>query len=207
MLKPDTITGAVKYSNSATITLWGNEIKSDTVEKIASEFSMAARNYSVKLHKTCALTKQPLAGAVFGIYNAQGGLIATGETKNDGYLIIETNLKEGIVLREHELYYAQEHKPPEAYMLDDTAQWFIFCNSSAEICDTCRARMGDKTAVRIPLGQIGNMDIVNEPITYDLPATGGTGSALYILCGLFLMTPPLVCALRRRRSYIRRSRK
>ena len=139
VLKPDTITGAVEYSNSATVTLWGEEVKSDTIEKIASEFNIAAKNYSVKLHKTCALTKKPLAGAVFGIYNEQGGLITTGETESDGYLLVETNLKEGIVLREHELYYAQEHRPPESYLLDDTEQWFIFCNSSAEICDTCQA--------------------------------------------------------------------
>ena len=120
---------------------------------------------------------------------------------------METNLKEGIVLREHELYYAQEHRPPESYLLDDTEQWFIFCNSSAEICDTCQARMGDKTAVRIPLGQIGNMDIANIPVSYKLPATGGSGTTLHVLCGLCLVLAPLVYGLHLRRKYLKRTRK
>ena len=205
VLKPDTINGAVMYTNYATITLWGDEINSDIISKITGEFNIAAKNYSVKLHKTCALTKQPLEGAVFRVYNEQGGLIASGETGNDGYLIIETDLKEGIILREHELYYAQEYKSPESYILDDTEQWFIFCNSTDEICDTCQTRMGDKNAVRIPLGQIGIMDIVNEPIAYELPATGGTGIMPYILCGLVLISAPLVYGLSLKHKHERRS--
>ena len=167
---------------------------------------MAAKTYTVKLHKTCALTKKALAGAVFGIYNPDGGLIVMGETDDEGYLTIQTDLKAGIIFKEHYLYYAQEHTPPAAYMLDDKENWFIFCNNSAETCDTCQALMGDKNAVRIPLGQIGNMDLVNEPISYELPATGGMGITLHVLCGMLLVSAPLVYGLSLRRKYERRSR-
>lgn len=208
LFKPDSYDGGpITYSNSATITLWGDAIKTDTITRVATEFNMAAKTYTLKLHKTCALTKKALAGAVFGVYNSDGGLVVMDETDDSGYLTIGTDLKEGIIFKEHTLYYAQEHTPPAAYMLDDKENWFIFCNNSAETCDMCQALMGDKNAVRIPLGQIGNMDLVNEPISYELPATGGPGIALYILCGLFLMTPPLVCTMRFRRRYMRRSQK
>ena len=198
--------GSLIYTNYATITLWGDTIKSDTITKVATEFNMAAKTYTLKLHKTCAFTKKALAGAVFGIYNPDGGLIVMGETDDEGYLTIQTDLKAGIIFKEHYLYYAQEHTPPAAYMLDDKENWFIFCNNSAETCDTCQALMGDKNAVRIPLGQIGNMDLVNEPISYELPATGGMGITLHVLCGMLLVSAPLVYGLSLRRKYERRSR-
>ena len=207
MFKPESHDGgSLIYTNYATITLWSDTIKSDTITKVATEFNMAAKTYTVKLHKTCALTKKALAGAVFGVYNSDGGLVVMDETDDSGYLTIGTDLKEGIIFKEHTLYYAQEHTPPAAYMLDDKENWFIFCNNSEETCYTCQALMGDKNAVRIPLGQIGNMDLVNEPISCELPATGGMGITLHVLCGMLLVSAPLVYGLSLRRKYKRRSR-
>ena len=53
--------------------------------------------------------------------------------------------------------------------------------------------------------EIGIVDIVNEPVNVVLPATGGIGTIIYILCGLALIIGPLVYGLSLRRRCERRS--
>ena len=50
------------------------------------------------------------------------------------------------------------------------------------------------------------MDIVNKPLSYELPSTGGTGIFFHMLCGLPLVVAPLVYGFSLRRKYERRSR-
>ena len=206
LIMPEQVTGAIKYSNSATITLWGESLTNDSTEKVYADINIAAKNYKVEMFKTCAQTGEPLANAVFGLYNAQGGLITTDTTDGNGYLLFQTNIIEGIVLREHVLYYIQEIKSPPAYQLDDTKHWFVFCNSASDSCETCRALIGGVDAIRIPFEQIGKVHVVNQPVNCELPSTGGIGVIFYILCGLILISAPLVYGLSLRRKYERRSR-
>ena len=205
LIMPEQVTSGVKYSNSASITLWGKEITNDSVEKVYADINIAAKSYAVELFKTCAQTNQPLANAVFGFYNAQGGLIASGKTDNAGYILFRTNITEGIIMREHELYYLQEIQSPQEYQLDDTKHWFVFCNDPNDTCETCRELLGETDGVRIPLEQIGIIRATNQFISYELPSTGGMGTTLYILCGLILISAPLVYGLSLRRKYERRS--
>ena len=206
LIMPEQITGGVKYSNSANITLWGKDITDNAVEKVYADINIAAKSYSVNMFKTCALTGQPLPGATFGLYNAQGGLITVGVTGANGKLVFQTNIIEGIILREHLLYYLQEIQPPLAYRLDDTKYWFCFCSNTGNTCTECNKLMINEDTVRIPLEEIGIINIANSPAGVELPVTGGTGTSIYILCGLALALGPLVYGFRLRRRYGRRSR-
>lgn len=206
LILPEQVTSGIKYSNSASVTLWGEKVSDDAVEKVHANINIAAKSYSVDIFKTCSLTGNPLPGATFGLYNAQGGLITTGVTDANGRLSFRTNIIKGIILREHELYYLKEIQPPPAYQLDDTQHWFCFCNTTADTCTECNKLMLDIEAIRIPFEEIGIIDIGNYPANVDLPATGGIGTHLYILCGLILVIGPLVYGFSLRRRYGRRSK-
>ena len=207
LILPEQITGGIRYSNSASISLWGGEVKDTGVEKVYADINIASKNFTVDMFKTCALTGKSLPRAKFGIYNAQGGLITTGVTDANGKLTFQTNIIEGIVLQEHILYYLQEIQPPPAYQLDDTKYWFCFCSNTSDTCVECNKLMIDAEAVRIPFEESGLIDIANYPANVELPATGGIGTPIYILCGLTLVLGPFVYGFSLRRRYGRRLNK
>ena len=206
LIMPEQITGGVKYSNSATITLWGEDISDNAVEKVYADINIASKSYSVDMFKSCALTNKPLPGATFGLYNAQDGLIATGVTDAHGKLSFQTNIAAGIILQEHVPYYLQELRPPPAYQLDETKHWFYFCDSTSDSCEACNKILSGVDAIKIPFGQVGVVDIVNYPTNLELPATGGIGTSIYILCGLIFVLGPLVYGFSLRRRNGRRSK-
>ena len=156
------------------------------------------------LSKTSALTGDALVGATFGLFNAQGGQITTKITDELGQLFFETDTTNGIILREHQLYYMQELQAPPGYQLDDTLHWFCFCNNPDDTCDTCTTVMEGKNATRIPYGQIRVIYLTNEIMQYDLPATGGPGIYPLILASVMFVIIPLVYGSVPRRKQGRR---
>ena len=204
LIMPEHVTGGIKYANSATITLWGKDITDNGVEKVYADINIAAKSYKVEMFKTSALTGEPLEGATFGLYNAQGGLITTEVTDRNGALLFQTDIVEGIILREHILYYMQELKAPPGYQLDDAKHWFCFCDEADDACLSCEALMAETGAIRIPFEQIGNIHVTNELMNYDLPATGGPGVYPFILVGVILVITPLVYGPIRKRKWERR---
>ena len=207
LIMPEQITGGIRYSNSASISLWGGEVKDTGVEKVYADINIAAKNFKVDMFKTCAVTGKPLSGATFGLFNAQGGLITTGVTDISGKLAFQTNIIEGIILQEHTLYYLQEIQPPTAYRMDDTMNWFCFCNDTAETCKECDVLLEGIKSFRIPFEQVGIVDLANYPANVELPTTGSIGIPIYILCGLTLVVVPLVYGFSLRRRYERRSKR
>ena len=201
---PTGVTEAIKYTNSATITLWGEKITDTTVEKVYAEINISAKNYKVEMFKTCAESGEPLGGATFGLYNAHGGLITTGVTDADGKLTFQSNIIEGIILREHILYYMQELQAPPGYQLDDTKYWFCFCNKMDNTCQTCIELTAGTNAQRIPFEEIGKVHVTNQLMNYDLPATGGPGIYPLILVSVIFVITPLVYRFIRRRKRERR---
>ena len=200
LIIPEQVTEGVKYSNSATITLWGEQIKDTAVEKVYADINIAAKSYAVEMYKTCASTGKPLAGAIFGLYNEHGGLIAKATTDVNGYLRFQTNVVEGIILREHISYYMQELTAPPGYRLDDTKHWFCFCDKLDDTCETCDAVLEGLDAVRIPFEQVGNVQITNELMKYELPATGGPGIYPLLLASvIFVITPFVYLSIQRRK--------
>ena len=204
LIIPEHVAEGLKYTNSATITLWGEAITDTTAEKVYAEFNIAAKSYSVQMFKTCADTGQPLPGATFGLYNTHGGQITTEITNIHGELMFQTSIVDGIILREHELYYMQELKAPPRYKLDDTKYWFCFCDSPDDNCETCNKILAGIDAFRIPFEQIGKVDITNEYMIYHLPETGGTGIIPCILASVTFLVIPLVILFIRRRKQERR---
>ena len=200
LIYPEQAEGGIKYGNSASITLWGQQIKDNSVEKVYADINIAAKSYKIDLYKTALETGNPLQGAIFGLYNAQGGLITTATTDANGYLQFKTNIVKGVILREHELYYVQEMRAPSGYKLDDTKQWFCFCDKKTGICATCDGLIAVGNATRIPLDQNGQVRVSNEVATYQLPATGGTGTYPIILVSVsFIITPLVYMSVRRRK--------
>ena len=190
LIIPNHSSGEVIYGNSASITLWGKSITDESPDVVYTGFGISGESYKVQLHKTCSNSGEPLEGAVFGLFNDQGGQSASGVTDEEGRLLFQTNIVEGIILHEHVPYYLQELQAPPGYQLDDTEHWFVFCNNAADTCDQCTTVMGNRTAVRIPYGQIGPLNITNEIMNYDLPATGGSGIYPLVMASVtFIVTP------------------
>ena len=204
LIMPEQVTGAIKYSNYAEITLWGEHIKDNAVEKVHADINIAAKNYQVEMHKKDKDTGEPLPGATFGLFNKQGGLITSDVTDENGRLLFETNIVQGIILREHVLYYMQELKAPPGYRLDDTKYWICFCSGTGSYCTSCNALMDVYDAYRIPHEQVGKVHVVNEILDYDLPATGGPGVYPLVLVGVVFTLTPLVYGFIRRRKQERR---
>ncbi len=198
----------VDYSNSATVTLFGKKFsKTDSGHKLA-DINIAARSYSVQIVKTEGDSGKnlPLIGAHFGLYAANGELVIKGVTDSDGKLVFRSNITAGIILREHVLYYIREIAAPDGYRTDKTEYWFCFCNGAESSCEVCSHLTADKGAFRIPYEETGTVSAVNYVAHYKLPATGGAGCALPILCGTVLVAVPVACLVIRRRRKTRGAR-
>ncbi len=204
LIIPESVTDAVKYNNSATIYLWGTEISDTTVEKVYADINIAAKNFKVDLVKADAVTGEPLQGATFGLFNEEGGLVASGVTDANGKIHFKTDVTQGIILREHVLYYMQELQAPIGYRLDKTKHWFCFCDTVDGNCTAFDELAGDKEVIRIPFEQIGIVHIDNHVLDYDLPATGGSGKYPLMLASVTLIVIPLVYRFTRRRRRERR---
>ena len=77
----------------------------------------------------------------------------------------------------------------------------------SDTCSECTKIMIDENTVRIPFEEIGLLHIANHPADVELPATGGIGTHIFVLCGLPLVSAPLVYGFSLRRKYERRSPK
>jgi LPXTG-motif cell wall-anchored protein len=205
LIMPDQVTGGVKYSNSASIELWGQNVSVPSVEKVYADINIAAKDYKLEMLKTCAQTGKPLEGATFGLYNVNGGLIISKDTNASGMIEFKTDVAQGIVLQEHVLYYLQEIKPPPAYLLDDTRYMLCFCSNENAICTECDQILNGTSGIRIRQDETALIEIVNYFVHVELPGTGGTGTRIYMLCGLALMITPFIYAFKRKRKYERRS--
>ena len=202
----------VKYSNYATVTLWGQSVSDGVAERVLADFSIAAQTYSIQLMKTAAHNGDPLPGATFGLYNESGNLIIEATTDENGYLQFVTDIMNGVILREHVLYYLQELRAPPGYRLDNTKYWFCFCNSPQGTCTAYEDFIKGKAEelhlttepLRIPFEQVGKITAENELLVYNLPATGGPGVYPSVLVGMIFIIIPLVYVFIRRRKQERR---
>ena len=201
LIIPPGTTQAVKYNNAATVTIWGKDMTGESIEKVYADINIASKRYRAEVHKTDSVTSDPLPGATFGLFNNQGGLITTEVTDENGQLLFETDIIQGIILREHVLYYMQELKAPAGYRLDDTKYWFCFCNHTGVSCATCDEIAAGEEVLRIPFAQIGRIHAVNELLNYDLPATGAAGIyPLMAVSAVFILIPFIYGFIRRRKQ-------
>ena len=154
-------------------------------------------------------TSSLAAYALSGYYNKQlnngwAEITTNDVTDANGVLLFQSNINEGIILREHVLYYMQELRAPPGYQLDDTKYWFCFCNETDANCPTCAEILAGTDALQIPHEQIGKIHAVNQLLNYNLPATGGSGVYPLILVSVMFIIIPLVYRFIRRRKRERR---
>lgn len=188
---------SIYYTNSAKVYLWGGSASDSSSERVFPNINIASNAFSVFVHKLSALDNTKyLAGAEFGLFNEQGGLITKGITGEDGRLYFRTDVKNGIVLREHKIYYIKELTAPPGYKLDDTIHEFTFCSNADGTCDIYNDLKEEHDLTRVPFDTVGHIDVTidvtNEPAYYDLPATGGVGTYPLILVSVIFIVIPLV---------------
>ncbi len=162
--------------------------------------------HTLSLHKIDFDGKMPLAGAVFGLYCYENGtfhLVETLTTGVDGHVTFSE-------LQTELLYKLVEESPPGGYAIitkeiffklvpNGNAVSFVFCDSSGNVIGSPSGVTGEYVT--------GNkiLSLTVENIRgYALPSTGGIGTPIYILCGLFLVIGPLVYGFSLRRRYGRR---
>ena len=196
----------IKYQNEASISLWNKkvEITDETTEKTYTNVTLASKRFGIEINKKAAETNSPLPNAKFGLFDEQGHLIIARETDENGNILFATDVANGIVLKEHLLYYIQELEAPSGYRLSDKQYWFVFCASPDGLCDAFKEVTAGTNAVRVPINTISEIEITNDLLTYDLPSTGGIGIHPLLLASAICIIVPLVYRFIRRRKRGRR---
>ncbi|MBR4973652.1 MAG: hypothetical protein IKY45_04220, partial [Clostridia bacterium] len=194
----------IKYQNSASISLWNFEITDNTTEKTYTNVNISSKSFGVEITKKASDTGDVLQGAKIGLFNEQGNLIIDGLTDKNGKILFATDITNGIILKEHVLYYVQEIEAPPGYQLNDTKHWLTFCESADGTCSEFKDVVAGTNAVRIPIDTIGELEIINDIFKYDFPETGGPGIYLLLLVSVIFIITPLVYGFIRRRKRERR---
>lgn len=211
VIVPGNATTGVEFHNSATVTLKGKTLTADSAKTVFSDFNFSAKTHKVGIEKhDFTDSDRCLPGAVFGLYNEQGGLITQGTTDENGKLVFETNIQEGIILREHVPYYIQEIESPDGYVLEDTKYWFCFCekdlgpNGEVQECSykTNIPGVDDNDVRKIPGDELKIITITNAHVSYVLPDAGGGGARIFVIAGMILVIGSAAAlAIRRRKQY------
>lgn len=185
----------------------------------------------------------PMVGAEFGLFSSdgtdsEGALLATSYTEDgkrmvirasakagydsgDAYVVGEENdrvlfdLKAG--LRSGHLFYIQETKAPDGYIIDNTRHYFFVTSlPDAEIIVEPVTRVGDQEVAVLEgweLRESASPDsysyhltynfetpIENHKKYYELPETGDSGGLLLQICGMLLLMVPCVYVKRKSRK-------
>lgn len=164
--------------------------------------------YTLSVHKVAADSNKPLPGAEFGLYREDNGgfvpvqAFTTGTDGHITFLNLETDT----------LYKLVEERPPNGYTVITKEIFFALRPRD----DTVSLQLYDSAGnvISAPNGVSGEYNTGNQLLTvtvknlrgYELPSTGGSGTLLYILCGLALVVGPLVYGFSLRRRYERRSK-
>ncbi len=185
--------------------------------------SLQTEDYVLHARKLDAGTNEPIAGAIYGLYTAQGERLALATSDQNGALAFTPDL--GVQLTGGQLYYLQETGAAAHYLLDDTRYWFYYAGegeadalaqqAAAEQAGHYRA--GD-LLVRIPnhgytdapyaaQALSAETTALAEPLVlrgeraaYELPETGGPGVLWCIIAGLALLVPSGLLLYKRKRG-------
>jgi uncharacterized repeat protein (TIGR02543 family) len=166
-------------------------------------------SYELSVHKVDSEDSSNLAGAVFSLFRKENGLyylMGDSVTTGGNGLITFQNLETNT------MYKLVEDKSPDGYAIITKEIFFSMVPNG----NTVSLQFYDKDGTKIsaPNGVSGQYVSGDGLLTltvenlrgYELPSTGGTGIFFNILCGLFLVSAPLVYGLSLRRKYERRSR-
>ena len=165
-------------------------------------------SYTLSVYKEDLENGAPLRDAAFTLYQQKGNIFASVQslkTGDDGHITFQD-------LEVDTLYKLVEETPPDGYAIISKEIYFALRPDR----NTVMLRFYDAAGKEIsaPSGVSGTyvsgeglltLTVQNLP-GYELPSTGGTGIFFHILCGLILISAPLVYGISLRRKYERRSR-
>ncbi len=198
----------IEISNDAYFRLYGNREEDDEfsnphyryTRKFAYSEHWDYLKYEVRVLKVDYANHDiHLEGAVYGLYAADGTLMAERTTDEDGRCVFATNAVEGLIFSTDTMYYIQEISPPPGYDLNVVPYWFYFSekrDSAGEqkmetdypgVNITYVAPNDDKTFVI-------EMELTDEKC-FVLPATGSGGITIYLIAGTVLITVSVVCII------------
>ena len=165
-------------------------------------------SYTLSVYKVDSDSNTALTGAEFGLYRQENGmflLVQSFTTGVDGHITfpnLETDIQ----------YKLVEEKPPNGYAVISKEIFFALRPNGSTVSLVFYDSAGRE--ISAPNGVSAEYITGNQLLTitvknlrgYELPSTGGTGVFFHILCGLFLVSVPLIYGLSLRRKYERRSR-
>ena len=193
---------SVEYSAAASVNMFGNVFtKNDEIRTVEDYVeSETVRLIQIVLTEGESGEGKPLANAEFGLYGENGELIVSGITDENGTLTLTHES-----LQTHVLYYIQEIKAPAGYRIDTSRKMLCFCE--AETCEECDVLSAENEDLHRITGEDTSLiELVNYyQGQYRLPATGGSGTLLYILWGSVLTAVPLVYGCIRKQRPERRN--
>ena len=164
--------------------------------------------YTLSVYKVDAEKGYTLIGAEFGLYKQVDGVyrsVGSLTTDIDGHITFPA-------LEADTLYKLIEEKPPNGYAVIAKEIYFALRPNGGTLTFRFYDAAGQESSA--PNGVSGEYFTGDQHLAvtvknlrgYELPSTGGTGIFFHILCGLFLVSAPLVYGLSLRRKYERRSR-
>ena len=164
--------------------------------------------YTLSVHKVDLESGDPLTGAEFGLYRQEGSLYLAVQT-------LQTGVDGRITFPELEtgtLYKLVEEKPPNGYAIITREIYFALRPDGGTVSLLFYDSAGN--VIPAPDGVTGEYITGSRLLTltvknlrgYELPSTGGTGIFFHMLCGLVLVSAPLVYGISQRRKYERRLR-
>lgn len=204
----------VEISNNVTLKLYdGNNPGYRYSRKFAYSEQWDYIKYEVRLLKVDYdnHTKH-LEGAVYGLYTADGTLMAERTTDSDGRCSFATNALEGLIFSTNTMYYLKEISPPEGYDIDTTPYWFYF----SEARDSAGEKKLEAIYPGISIAHVSptddNIFIAELELTdekcFFLPETGGGGTAVFIFAGAALIAAAAGCVIIRqklKRRYMKKT--
>ncbi|MBQ8747947.1 MAG: InlB B-repeat-containing protein [Clostridia bacterium] len=165
-------------------------------------------SFMLSVYKVDSESNTALTGAVFGVYRQENGMylpvqsLTTGVDGHITFLNLETDT----------LYKLVEEKTPNGYAIITKEIFFSLRPDGSTV--SLRFYDSAGNGISAPNGISGEYITGDKLLTvtvknlrgYALPSTGGPGIFFNILCGLFLVSAPLVYGLSLRRKYERRLR-
>ena len=190
--------GGFRTANRASAQLAGAAAEDVCVIACAPE----QLEYTLTVYSPDAETGVPVAGALYGLYDFRGELLDTASSDDAGEAVFREVVPDTLL-------YIQQIQAPNAYQLSGARVWFHYDDTdSAELeaqlaaaAESAVFREGDRQPEAVT--NRGETDVLREGYAataeaievpqqpaqagYELPATGGPGTARYMAGGIALL--------------------